>query len=128
MSFTVLIVDDSATTRAMIKRTVMISGLPIDRTFEAGDGKQALETTQKEHIDIIITDLNMPVMGGVALTQSILADPATRHIPVVVVSADPNTQHAQQLADVGVRGFIRKPFTPEALRNTLGGLLPGVHQ
>jgi two-component system chemotaxis response regulator CheY len=95
----------------------------VTRTFEAGNGREALALARSEKVNLILTDLNMPEMGGEALAREILADPATAHIPVVVVSADPNPGRARDLADLGVRGFIRKPFTPEALRDTLGRLL-----
>lgn len=126
MSFTLLIVDDSATTRALIRRTVQISGLVVERILEAGDGKEALKVSAAESVDLILTDLNMPVMGGAALTQAILADPATKDIPVVVVSADPNPAHRKALEDIGVRGFIKKPFTPEQIRDVLESVMKGV--
>lgn len=123
MPLTPLIVDDSAITRALIARTFRLCGLDVEKTFEASDGREALGIARREKVNLILTDLNMPEMGGAALAQEILSDPATRHIPVVVVSADPNPSRAKDLADLGVRGFIRKPFTPEALRDTLGQLL-----
>jgi two-component system chemotaxis response regulator CheY len=125
MSYTVLIVDDSATTRCLIGRTLRIGGLNVDCIVEASDGSEALAVVRAQRVDLVLTDLNMPGFDGIALTRTLRKDPLTRDIPVVVISADPSPVHARVLADAGVRAFIRKPFTPEMLRNTLDELLGG---
>jgi two-component system chemotaxis response regulator CheY len=124
MAYTILIVDDSATTRAFIKRTLKLTGIPTDAVLEAGDGKAALDVVAKQQkVDLILADLHMPEMNGVEMTRRLLADERTRSIPVIVVSADPNTDRLEQLTSEGVRGVLRKPFTPEGLKSAVAGIL-----
>lgn len=124
MSHHILIVDDSATTRAMIKRILGLCGVDLTQVREAGDGVAGLETLRKHGADLVLADLHMPNMGGVEMTQQILADPALRHVPVVIVSADPNVSRIEELKGRGVKGYLAKPFTPEAFREVLGRVLP----
>jgi two-component system chemotaxis response regulator CheY len=69
----------------------------------------------------------MPLMTGEEMARHALADPATSGIPIVVVSAEPNLARLQQLVDSGVKGFLRKPFTPEQLRDCVGRTLEKCH-
>lgn len=122
-----MIVDDSATTRAIIKRVVQMSGVPLEKLYEAANGKQALEQLAANHIDLVFADLHMPEMSGVELTHAILGNPATREIPVVVVSAEPNASRIEELKREGIKGYLRKPFAPEAIRNLVTELLGVAH-
>jgi two-component system, chemotaxis family, chemotaxis protein CheY len=127
MSYSILIVDDSATIRGYIKRTLRLARLSADQLHEAADGQQALAVLAAHRIDLILTDLHMPVMDGAEMTRRILADPATARIPVIVVSADPNAQRIEELRELGVRGHLRKPFTPEDIRRVVCGIMGGSH-
>ena len=122
MSHKILIVDDSATTRAFIKRTIRMAGLEAE-TFEAGNGKIALDLIAANPVDLVLADLHMPEMDGAEMTRRLLADPKTAHIPVIVVSADPNTVRIDSLKAAGIKGYIRKPFTPESIRDVLNNVL-----
>ena len=77
MSYSILIVDDSATTRAMIKRTIRMTDLPVANLYDAPDGKAALELITKR-VNLILADLNMPEMDGFEMTRRLLAPRATR--------------------------------------------------
>jgi two-component system chemotaxis response regulator CheY len=123
MNYTILIVDDSAITRAMIKRTLNMAGLPLAQCLEAANGKAALELLSVHKVDLVLADLHMPGMGGVELTNRILATKETELIPVVVVSAEPSAQRLDALRQQGVRACVRKPFTPEAIRNVVNEVL-----
>ena len=127
MASRILIVDDSGITRALIKRAILLSKHSVDAVLEAGNGKEALEIVRRDQIDLLIADLNMPEMSGTALTQAVLGDPLTRHIPVVIVSANPDPSVQAELKNIGVAGYIRKPFTPEAIRDVLNHLLGELH-
>lgn len=116
MAYNILIVDDSTTTRAMIKRTIQLAQLPVADVFEAGDGKAALDLLECVKVDLILADLNMPNMGGVEMTHRLRENPGTHDLPVIVVSAEPNIEHLEQLASDGIQGYVRKPFTPENVR------------
>lgn len=119
----ILIVDDSAVTRAAIKRTLCLAGMSLSSIFEAGNGHAALEVLENVRVDLVLADLHMPEMDGVEMTSRILANDATKDIPVMVVSAEPSAQRLEQLKQSGVRGYIRKPFTPEQIRRGIADIL-----
>ena len=123
MSKQILIVDDSATTRLMIKRILGMCGVAVDGVHEAADGRLALDLLRARQIDLVLADLHMPNMGGIELTQTMRADAALRDIPTVIISADPNADRLDHLKQAGVRECLTKPFTPEAFRTRLGPLL-----
>jgi len=127
MGYTFLVVDDSALTRSLIKRVIAMVGIPIEKIYEAANGKQALEQLALHRVDLVLADLNMPEMTGIELTRKILSDSALQSTPVVVVSAEPNVSRIAELQKEGIRGYLRKPFTPEALRNIITEVLGAVH-
>lgn len=119
MAANVLIVDDSATMRRMIRRTLSISGLDVGEVFEAGNGIQALAQMGRHEISAVILDINMPVMNGVQLLARMRDDPRVCEIPVVVASTEGSETRIQSLIEGGAVGFVRKPFQPEQLRAVL---------
>ncbi len=121
MSYTFLIVDDSATTRAIIKRTLAISGVPIKQVLEAPDGAAALTIVQSMPIDLGFFDINMPNMTGIELTAKLRADadPRVKATPVVIVSSESTASRIEQLRAQGIQGYIKKPFTPEQIRDVV---------
>ncbi len=127
MSYRILIVDDSATTRAMIKRVIKMADIPVDSLHEAADGKAALGVLAESTVDLVLADLNMPEMNGVEMTRHIRQNERTSAIPVVIVSAEPNIDRLTQLLKDGVQGFVRKPFTPEAIRNCVTRVMGAAH-
>jgi CheY-like chemotaxis protein len=127
MAHSILIVDDSATTRAVIKRAVHMSGIDTGGVVhEAANGKLGLDVLASKHIDLVLADLHMPEMGGIEMTARMQADEKLKLIPVVV-SAEPNTAKLEELKKHGVRGYIRKPFTPEGLRKIITETLGAAH-
>ncbi len=127
MGYRFLIVDDSATTRAIIKRTIQMAQVPVESMLEAPNGADALRLLSGAPVNLILADLHMPEMDGVEMARRILADEATRTIPIVVVSAEPNPQRIQQILQSGVRAHLRKPFTPESVRNVITEILGVAH-
>src|SRR4051812_35712508 len=114
MSFNILIVDDSPVMRAMIARTLRLSGLPLRTLYEAGDGEAGAVAAQTHWIDLVLTDLNMPRMDGEQMILALRAQPKTLDLPVVVVSSDASTSRRARIAALGA-AFVQKPFTPEEL-------------
>lgn len=112
---TILIVDDSPVMRRFIRRIVAMSGLTAD-VCEAGDGEGALEVLAREHVDLVLSDINMPGMNGVQLLQTLEANERWRSIPVIVVSTDASHARVEDMLTLGARGYVQKPFQPEALR------------
>ncbi len=127
MSFNILIVDDSAVTRALIKRTIKLANLPIDSLYEADEGQAALKMLAIHNIDLVLADLHMPKMDGMEMTAHIISNEATREIPVVIISAEPDEEQIEVLKQKGIKGHLRKPFTPEDLSRTLTELLGVIH-
>ena len=121
----VLVVDDSAVTRALIKRTISLSGLPVHEILEAGDGAEAIQVLAARGADVLITDINMPGMNGVELVRAVRADRVLAQIPVLVVSTDGSHARRQVMEGLGVTGYLSKPFRPEDLRAQLAGVVGG---
>jgi two-component system chemotaxis response regulator CheY len=119
MSFNVLIVDDSNSMRAVIKKIITISGFNMDQCYEAGNGKQALEILSKVWVDIILSDLNMPEMNGLELLAALKGDNLLKEIPVVIVSTEGSDERRKVVLEMGAKEFIRKPFSPEYVRKIL---------
>jgi two-component system, chemotaxis family, chemotaxis protein CheY len=119
MSFNVLIVDDSGAMRAVIKKVITISGFKMSLCMEAGNGREALERLQGNWVDVIISDINMPEMGGMELLQALNRDELYRNIPVIVVSTEGSRERMKDAMDRGAKGFIKKPFLPEDIRSIL---------
>jgi two-component system, chemotaxis family, chemotaxis protein CheY len=120
-SLNVLIVDDSATMRAMIKRAVQLSGADVASIHEAGNGREALATLETQPIDAVFTDLNMPVMSGTELLREMRARDWS-HILRVIVSTDGSAARKMEVRDLDVRLYIDKPFAPEVIRDVLSEL------
>jgi CheY-like chemotaxis protein len=76
-------------------------------------------------VDIVLADLHMPGMDGEEMSRRILNDPSKRNVAVIVISADPNVARIQSLLSAGARGYLAKPFTAEAFRNTLSNVMGG---
>lgn len=127
MAYNILIVDDSVTIRAMIKKTLELTGLHIGEIFEAGNGKEALEHLHDNWIDIVLSDLNMPVMNGVEMVEAMAEDGLLKAIPVVIISTDGSTTRIEELKEKGVREYIRKPFTPETISKIIDKVLGVAH-
>lgn len=123
MSSRLLIVDDSPVMRAFVKRIVTISGFPVSEMLEAANGAEALEMLSERGVDLVLTDINMPVMDGEELIRRIKADAKLRAIPVVVVSTDATHSRVEALLSLGARGYLAKPFPPERLSELLDQLL-----
>lgn len=110
----VLVVDDNRIMRDMVARSVAMSGLPIASIRQAADGRQALEALRAAWTDLVLLDLNMPVMDGETFLRELRGDTALRDTLVVVVSTESSGARVERLRELGA-GFVHKPFTPEAL-------------
>lgn len=120
MALNILLVDDSQTTRSIVGRTLKMSGLELGDVREAENGRQALELLDRHWVDLVISDLNMPVMSGVDLIGKMKEDPLLRTVPVLVVTAEGNRRRIEGLKASGlVTGYLRKPFSPEQVRDAI---------
>lgn len=119
MSFNVLIVDDSASMRAVIKKIIAISGFRLDSCFEAANGREALDQLKQNWVDAIISDINMPHMNGLELLRALREDSLYQSIPTIIVSTDGSSETMSEALEAGAKDFIRKPFLPEDIRRVL---------
>ena len=119
----VLIADDSLVMRRMVARSLELSGVPPHELREACNGAEALGILREAYVDIVLCDLHMPVMDGLELVKTLGSDPATADVPVVIVSSERSPGLIAELEDLGVRGYLRKPFQPEALGNLVREVL-----
>lgn len=127
MGYNILIVDDSGTMRKIISRTIMLTGLPVNEMLNAEHGRQALEVMKQKEVSLVITDINMPVMDGITMLEKMSEDEVMKKLPVVVISTEGSETKLEKLSGKGVRAFIRKPFTPEKVRDTLQVVLGGAY-
>jgi two-component system chemotaxis response regulator CheY len=123
MSISVLVVDDSETVRTIIAKTMRMADVPLKDLYTASNGAEALEVLRNNWVDLVLTDLNMPVMTGVQLIEQMNADDRLKGIPVVVVSTEGSSTRIEDLKAKGVRAYLRKPFTPEKFREVITELL-----
>lgn len=119
MSFTIMIVDDSEIIRSVLGRTIKMTEVPYDEILEAENGVEGLKILENEVPDVILTDINMPEMNGVEFINKLREEEEYRDTPIVVVSTEGSETRIQQLMDLGISGYLRKPFTPESIREIL---------
>ncbi len=119
MSKTLMIVDDSATMRKIIMRTIRMSGLEFDRTEEAGNGLEALEKLKADPIDIVLCDINMPEMSGSDMVKEARQLDTCKDTKIIMVSTESSQDLISSVMADGANGYITKPFTPEKFQEQL---------
>ncbi len=119
MPFNILLVDDSRISRNMIERTIGMAGVPVGQLFTAANGAEAIEILESNWIDLALIDINMPVMDGLTLVEKISDDPELSSVAIAVVSTEGSETKKKKLRELGVRAFVRKPFTPERIREVV---------
>jgi len=123
MAYNFLIVDDSVTTRTIIKKILELSSIEIGELHEAADGEEALEVLQNKWIDLVFADINMPRMNGVEMVQRMREDGMLKSIPVVIVSSEGSETRIEEMMSKGIKAYLRKPFTPENIKELAENIL-----
>ena len=118
MGMNILIVDDSSVMRTMILKTLRMSGLSLGDVHQASNGVEGLEILSQRWMDLLILDINMPVMNGEDMMIHMMENPETRDIPIIVVSTEGSKTRIENLVKMGAT-FIRKPFSPEIIRDAV---------
>ena len=126
MALNVLVVDDSSVVRAMILKTLRVAGLPVGEVYQAGNGREGLDLLEEHWIDLVLVDINMPVMNGEEMVEHMRANPAWADLPVVVVSTEGSQTRIERLQQKGA-SFVHKPFTPESIRQTVEAITGITH-
>lgn len=123
MSYKILLVDDSAIVRKMLKKTLELSGIEVDKIIEASNGLEGLNLLKNEWVDLIFLDINMPIMNGMEFMRNLRSDEILSKTPVIVVSTEGSQERKDELYDLDVKAFVRKPVTPEILSETVTSVL-----
>lgn len=108
----IMTVEDSASLRQMVTFTLQDAGYDV---VEARDGQDALDKLSSSGVDMVITDMNMPVMNGLELTRSLRSNPDFRFTPVIFLTTESQLQKKEAANKAGATGWIVKPFKPEQL-------------
>ncbi|MFH7319962.1 PleD family two-component system response regulator [Desulfurivibrio sp. D14AmB] len=119
----IAIVDDSSTARMFIRRCLEIAGFGEAEIIEAENGREALEKIRQTPVDLLLTDLTMPVMDGLTLLRWLKGNPKLAELPVLVITSAGNPARKKELVDLGVMGVIDKPVSPAKLSQILQPLL-----
>ena len=123
MSCNVLIVDDSPILRRAVTKVVKLAGVAEDYIHEAGNGQEALEVIETVWIDLVLLDLNMPVMDGEEFAKHVHERDDLGHVAIVVVSTESNRERLDRMKDYGVVETLHKPFEPEDLCRLISKVL-----
>lgn len=110
-----LIVDDSSVMRKIVERSLRQAGLELC-VMEAGNGAEALDLLNGNPVDLILSDINMPVMDGLEFVRRLQAIATLRGIPVVMITTEGSESNVVQALSLGAKGYIRKPFTPDQVK------------
>ncbi len=123
MAVNMLIVDDSFPMRSVIKKTIKASGYATANIYTAENGIEALEVLKNEWCDIVLTDFNMPEMDGMELLSAIKKDKEISAIPVLIITTEGSEKRVAEFMEKGASGYVKKPFTPEVIRQKLIDIL-----
>jgi two-component system, chemotaxis family, chemotaxis protein CheY len=120
-----LIVDDSSVMRKIVERSLRQAGLEISQVLEAANGAEALGAVRENKFDLILCDINMPVMDGLEFVKQLAGVENAKGVPVVMITTEGSEGHVVQALSAGARGYIRKPFTPDQVKAQVLPVLAG---
>jgi two-component system chemotaxis response regulator CheY len=123
MPYNVMIVDDSRSMRQVIRKILGVSGFKLGQCLEANNGQEALDLLESNWVDLILSDIHMPVMDGFGLLKALRSHEDWHDTPVVLITTESNEERIQEALDLGARGYIRKPFRAELIRTHLNQIL-----
>lgn len=112
MSKSILTVDDSASIRQMVKLTLGAAGYQV---HEAGNGAEGLAKAKTTQVDMVVTDLNMPVMDGLTFIRELRKLPSYRGVPIIFLTTESDGGIKAQAKEAGATGWIVKPFQQDQL-------------
>ena len=113
---TALIIDDSSVMRKIVERSLRQAGITLTKVLEASNGAEALALLADSHVDLILCDISMPVMGGLEFVKGLAGVPNAKDVPVIMITTEGSEAHVVQALSSGARGYIRKPFTPDQVK------------
>jgi two-component system chemotaxis response regulator CheY len=111
--------------RKIVERSLRQAGLDLSKVFEAGNGAEALGVLAGNQVDLILCDINMPVMDGLEFIKQLPGVANAKDVPVVMITTEGSESHVLQALSSGARGYIRKPFTPDQVKEHVVPVLKG---
>jgi two-component system chemotaxis response regulator CheY len=120
MTKTILVAEDSESIRQLVTFTLRGAGYDV---IEANDGKEALEKIDERTADLVVTDFNMPNMGGVELTKHLRGLEAYQFTPIIMLTTESQKEKVIEGKEAGISGWIIKPFAPEKLIEVIKRLI-----
>jgi two-component system chemotaxis response regulator CheY len=116
MDLNVLIVDDSAAIRKILVRVLAQTNLPINEVHEASDGSEALKILEGHDVSLVLSDINMPNVDGIELLTRIKATAKWKDLSVVMITTEGSQAKVLEAVQLGAKGYVRKPFTAEQIK------------
>jgi len=121
----VLIVDDSSVMRKIVERSLRQAGLDLGEVLEASNGVEGLAEAQKGKLDLILSDINMPSMDGIEFVRNLAGVESAKGVPVIMITTEGSEARVVEALTAGAKGYIRKPFTPEQVKERVSVLVGG---
>lgn len=108
-----------------MERSLRQAGIDLSDVLQAGNGAEALSMLKDSAVDLILCDINMPVMDGIEFIKQLPGLENAKNVPVVMITTEGSEAHVVQALSCGARGYIRKPFTPEQVKEHVVPVLGG---
>jgi len=102
--------------RKIVERSLRQAGIDLEKVVEAANGAEALGALRENKVDLILCDINMPVMDGLEFVRQIGTVANAKGVPIVMITTEGSESHVVQALSAGARGYIRKPFTPDQVK------------
>jgi len=118
-----LIVDDSSVMRKIVERSLRQAGIELTEVREASNGLEGLEALRESGVELILSDINMPGMDGIEFVRRLQSVENAKGVPIVMITTEGSEAHVVQALSIGARGYIRKPFTPDQVKEHVLPLL-----
>ncbi|MGO8794587.1 MAG: response regulator [Candidatus Sulfotelmatobacter sp.] len=116
MAIRALIVDDSSVMRKIVERCLRQAGMDLGQVLEASNGAEALALVNENTFDLILSDINMPVMDGLEFIRHLKEIETAKGIPIVMITTEGGEKSVLEALSLGAKGYIRKPFTPDQVK------------
>ena len=116
MAIRALIVDDSSVMRKIVERCLRQAGMDLGQVLEASNGAEALALVNENSFDLILSDINMPVMDGLEFIKHLKEVESAKNIPIVMITTEGGEKSVLEALSLGAKGYIRKPFTPDQVK------------
>ena len=123
MPYNLLVVDDSRSLRKVLIKTIRMCHIGETSFLQAANGKEALEILNHEWVDVIFSDINMPVMDGYAFIEEVRKNDVFAQTPIIVITSETRRDEMESVLSGKIAGIVSKPFRPEDIKQYLNELL-----